>query len=153
MSSSLASSQRARLIFETEELSYDFGPLHPLNPKRLQALIDLLECADLWHAGDEPTGLNLRSATDEELSLVHTPDYIAAVQRLSTLNASSLGEHDSAELTQLALHYGFGDGDTPALPGMHEVAARIVGGTLVALSAVMGLPAGGTFGSEEERPL
>ena len=58
-----------------------------------------------------------------------------------------------AELAQLALHYGFGDGDTPALPAMHEVAARIAGGTLVALSAVMGLPEGGTFAREEERPL
>jgi acetoin utilization deacetylase AcuC-like enzyme len=153
MSNSSTPQHRARLLFAPEELSYDFGPQHPLNPKRLQALIDLLECADLWHADNEPMGLNLRGATDEELSLVHTPDYVAAVQRLSMLAASPPDEHASAELTQLALHYGFGDGDTPALPGMHAAMARIVGGSLVALSAVMGLPEGGTFASEEERPL
>jgi acetoin utilization deacetylase AcuC-like enzyme/GNAT superfamily N-acetyltransferase len=36
---------------------------------------------------------------------------------------------------------------------MHDVAALIAGGTLVALSAVMGLPEGGIFASENERPL
>ncbi len=115
-------------------------------------MIDLLESADLWHANNEQTRLKLRSATNEELSLIHTSDYIAAVQRLSTLN-EALRAGESDELAQLALHYGFDDGDTPALPAMHEVAARIAGGTLVALSAVMGLPEGGTFTHEEERPL
>jgi len=41
--------------------------------------------------------------------------------------------------------YGFGEEETPALPGMHEAAALIAGGTLVALSAVMGLPEGGSI--------
>jgi len=36
---------------------------------------------------------------------------------------------------------------------MHEVSVRIAGGTLVALSAVMGLPEGGTFAAEDERPV
>ena len=43
MSNSHAPQQNARMIFEAEELGYDFGPQHPLNPKRLQAMIDLLE--------------------------------------------------------------------------------------------------------------
>ena len=145
--------QKARLLFTKEELSYDFGPQHPLNPRRLQAMIDLLEATNLWHANDEQTQLALRVATNEELGLVHTPDYIAAVQRLSMPDDATLHAEEAAELTQLALRYGFGDGDTPALPAMHEVAARIVGGTLVALSAVMGLPEGGTFAHEEERPV
>lgn len=153
MSSSLSSSPRVRLMFETEELNYDFGPQHPLNPKRLQALVDLLELSDLWHADDKRMHLDLRRATNEELGLVHTPDYIAAVQRLGKLKAVSPDKLDSAEMAQFAQHYGFGDGDTPILPGMHEVVARMAGGTLVALSAVMGLPEGGTFASEEERPL
>jgi acetoin utilization deacetylase AcuC-like enzyme len=150
MSSSLPLQQRARLIFETEELSYDFGPQHPLNPKRLQAMVDLLESAQLWHADNEQTRLDLRSATNEELGLVHTSDYLAAVQRLSKLKDA---RDEGNELVQLALHYGFGDGDTPVLLGMHEATARIAGGTLVALSAVMGLPEGGTFAREGERPL
>ncbi len=63
----------------------------------------------------------------------------------------SLQEHE--ERHNLALRYGFGEGDTPALPGMHEAAARIAGGTLVALRAVMGLSEGRPFSSENQHPL
>ncbi len=40
-------------------------------------------------------------------------------------------------LAQLAARYGLEDGDTPAFPGMHEAAASIAGGTLVALNTIM----------------
>ena len=136
---------RARLIFDPDELNYDFGSEHPMQPSRLVALMDLLKSSGLWHNDDERQRLSFRDATVDELGLVHTSDYIAAVQRLSAPG----GHNESA----LAEQYGFAEGDTPALPGMHEVSARIAGGTLVALSAVMGLPEGGTFNSGNERPL
>src|SRR5216684_2720711 len=110
---------RARLIFHPDELRYNFGAEHPLQPSRIAALMHLLETCGLW------------SPSEEEL------------QRRS----------------QLALKYGFADGDTPVLPGMHEVTAHIAGGSLVALSAVMGLPEGGEFDEaseldgENQRPL
>jgi len=140
-------------MFDPEELHYDFGPEHPLNPKRLEAMIDLLESTGLWHADNERTRLGLRPATNEELGLVHTLDYIAAVQRLDTLEELGVDADERNALAQSLLPYGLGDGDTPALPGIHKVSARIAGGTLVALSAVMGLAEGGSFASEEERPL
>ncbi|HZU66491.1 MAG TPA: GNAT family N-acetyltransferase [Ktedonobacteraceae bacterium] len=156
---------KARLLFDSDELHYDFGPDHPLQPARLVALMNLLETSGLWHSAYEQDRLPSRPATLEELELVHTPDYIAAVQRLSQAHegdpATELHSRDEDRVqaqrdesrAELALKYGFADGDTPALPGMHEVSARIVGGTLVALSAIMGLPEGGTFASEDERPL
>jgi acetoin utilization deacetylase AcuC-like enzyme/GNAT superfamily N-acetyltransferase len=144
---------RARLLFHPDELQYDFGADHPFQARRILALMDLLKRSGLWQSDDEHTHLPLRAATLEELSLVHTPDYIAAVQRLSMPTDDLLGQHTYQDREALAEHYGFGDADTPPLPGMHEAAARIAGGTLVSLSAVMGLPAGGTFTSEEERPL
>jgi acetoin utilization deacetylase AcuC-like enzyme/GNAT superfamily N-acetyltransferase len=143
------SPSRARLIFDSTELHYDFGMYHPLQPDRLVALMDLLEKSGLWHSDNEWTRLALRPATIEELGLAHTADYIAAIQRLSMPEETT----KTQERAEVALRYGFGDGDTPALPGMHEIAANIAGGTLVALSAVMGLPEGGTFRSEDERPL
>ena len=151
--SGMLSHQRVRLIFDPEELHYDFGPQHPLNPRRLKALMDLLETTGLWHPEQEQTRLSLRAATDDELSLAHTPDYIAAVQRLSQPDDPARSPGERKELAQLALHYGFADGDTPVSPGMHEASARIAGGTLMALSAVMGLPEGSIFSNEEERPL
>ena len=143
---------RARLIFEPGELAYDFGPAHPLQQGRLVALMDLLETARLWQRTAEQTNLPMRPATLEELALAHTSDYIAAVQRLSAPPERENQEEQRGRL-RLALKYGFAESDTPPLPGMHEAAARIVGGSLVALSAVMGLLEGGVFGREEERPL
>ncbi|HZU00796.1 MAG TPA: acetoin utilization protein AcuC [Ktedonobacteraceae bacterium] len=144
---------RVRLLFDPVALSYDFGPHHPMQPRRLIALKDLLECTGLWQEADRRTRLDGRSATLEELRLVHAPDYIAAVERLSPPRDVAMSEVERKEWDELALHYGFADGDTPASPHMHEGAARVAGGTLTALSTVMGLPDGGTFATEEERPL
>ena len=144
---------RARLLFDAAALEYDFGLHHPMRPRRLIALKDLLETSGWWQAADTQTRLDGRSATLEELSLAHTQDYIAAVRRLSVPTDAAMSEVERRKREELALHYGFDDGDTPALPYMHDVATRIAGGTLVALSAVMGLPEGGPFATEEERPL
>lgn len=142
---------RARLIFHPDELHYNFGAEHPLQPARIAALMDLLEQCDLWHPKDDALALPLRSATIEELNLVHSAKYIAAVQELS--KGEPLGKEQQQRRSQLALTYGFADGDTPVLPGMHDVTASIAGGSLVGLSAVMGLPEGGAFATGDERPL
>ncbi|HEY6406603.1 MAG TPA: acetoin utilization protein AcuC, partial [Ktedonobacteraceae bacterium] len=144
---------RVHLLFDPTELEYEFGEEHPMQPRRLVALMDLLESSSLWRQNNDAYQLPLRAATAEELSLAHTPDYIAAVQRLSIPEEMAPSQQEREERNELALRYGFGEEDTPALPGMHEAAALIAGGTLVALSAVMGLPEGGSFNSEDERPL
>jgi len=151
--SSKSTQTRARLIFDACELQYDFGHDHPFQARRLAALIDLLESSGLWHSGDERHSLPFRPASIEELSLIHLPEYISAVQQLS-MPEENLGDpqEEQAKRAQLAREYGFAEGDTPAIAGMHEVAARISGGTLVALSTVMGLD-GGETGAPEERPL
>lgn len=145
---------RARLMFDPAELNYDFGPEHPLQAQRLVALIDLLESSGLWNRTNERTRLLARAATQAELELVHTPEYIEAVRQLS--EPAQLAQLGPAELHQrehLTLDYGFAEGDTPPLPGMHEVTSLIAGSSLVGLSAIMGLPEGGEFASEDERPL
>ena len=142
---------RSRLMFDQRELAYDFGPNHPMKPRRLVALMDLLKTSALWEPGHEQTALPLRAATVEELSLVHTKEYIAEVQRLSIPEEAAA--HQSERDRELAEQFGFGEADTPARAGMHDVSALLAGATLVALSAVMGLSAGGTFASENDRPL
>jgi acetoin utilization deacetylase AcuC-like enzyme len=141
-----------RLAFDSIELDYNFSPEHPLQPARVEALIDLLTVSGLWKPDEAQTHLAIRAATVDELKLAHTSDYVDAVQRLSTSEAELTSQEERQERSRLALHYGFGDGDTPAVPNMHEISATIAGGTLVAMSAVMGLPEGGSF-AENERPL
>jgi len=145
---------RARLLFDRLELNYDFGPEHPLQAQRLAALIDLLESSGLWNQADRQATLPTRAATQAELELVHTPEYIDAVKQLSVrVNSEQLSAEEMHKREHLALDYGFAEGDTPPLPGMHEVAALIAGSSLVGLSAIMGLPEGGAFADETERPL
>ncbi len=150
---------RSRLAFDRGELAYDFGPEHPMKPSRIVALMDLLITSKLWNPDDKQTRLPIRAATIEELRLIHTEEYIAEVQRLSNTEEIDAflneiySETTQTHLRERAEQFGFGEGDTPPIPGMHDVAALIAGGTLVALSAVMGLPEGGTFASENDRPL
>lgn len=144
---------RARLLFDAGALQYDFGPTHPLNPNRIRALMDLLQCSKLWNPDDPRTAIALTApATDAQLCLIHSPAYVAAVRELSLPLAVGASEEVQRQRNELALRYGFGDSDTPPARGMHEASARIAGGTITALCAVIGLPEGGDF-SEQERPL
>ena len=59
-------------------------------------------------------------ATDDELRLVHTRAYIDAVRRAG---AGEPGEW---------WRYGFGPGDNPIFPDMHEASARVAGGSILA---------------------
>lgn len=145
---------RARLIFDVAELNYDFGPEHPLQAQRLAALVDLLEDSGLWSRVDALTTLPVRPATLAELELVHSAAYIEAVQSLSAYaRREHLSPDEWHKREHLELEYGFAEGDTPPLRNMHEITSVIAGGSLVGLSALMGLPEGGQFASEEERPL
>jgi acetoin utilization protein AcuC len=65
-----------------------------------------------------------RDASDEELKLVHTGEYIDAVRR------AGHGERGSW------WQFGFGPGDNPIFAHMHEASARVAGASLVAAEAV-----------------
>jgi len=52
---------KARLLFDPEELAYNFGSQHPMRSRRLVALIDLLEASGLWRDTDESTRLDGRT--------------------------------------------------------------------------------------------
>ena len=140
------------LLYDPTELHYDFGPRHPLQAARSRALLDLLEQSGLWSPQQLPK-LPFRAATREELSQIHQMDYIEAVQALGQPLEEGASAEEIEKRKLLADKFGFGDGDTPPQPDMHEVSAAIAGGTLVALSAVMGLPDGGIFEDEGQRPL
>jgi acetoin utilization deacetylase AcuC-like enzyme len=113
---------------------YNFGPEHPLRPRRHLLLLDLLETSGILQP-DGPGILLQQQASREDLLLVHSPAYIAAVERLSADDGgldSLVGEYEVDPEP-----YGLGIGDNPIFPGMHEAASRIVGGTLAAARAVM----------------
>src|SRR5215471_13726310 len=101
----------ARLLLDPVEMQYDFGPDHPMNSQRLQALLELLAESNLWHAENELTSLHERIASEDELRLIHTPSYIDMIQRMSAIDDQT---PDKQALFEEAERYGIEEGDTPA---------------------------------------
>jgi acetoin utilization protein AcuC len=112
---------RTRVIWDDAFTAYNFGREHPMAPVRLDLTtrlargLGILEHVEV--VGTEP-------ASDEELTRVHDPDYVLAV-RAASLDPSVADERR-----------GIGTEDDPAFEGMHEAAARIVGGTLALVRAL-----------------
>jgi acetoin utilization protein AcuC len=109
------------LVFGPRSLDYDFGPAHPLTPRRFGPGIDLLRAI-----GAE-AGLAPEPAADEELLLGHTRHYLDVVKRFS--------EFDHGWMEPEA---GIGvGGDDPPFHGMHDAAAAVAGGSLRAVEAIL----------------
>ena len=106
------------VVFGPRSLEHDFGPHHPLTPRRFGPGIDLLEAL-----GGQPR-LAPQPASDEELLAVHEPRYLRTVRRFS-------------DDPRLPAAMGIGPGDVPPFAGMHEAAAVVAGGSLRALEAIL----------------
>lgn len=105
-------------VFLGEGLArYHFGADHPFGPMRYGAFLNEFRHRGLdarVHVADAV------QAGDEDILLFHTPEYL---QKVKTLSEQGYG----------LLDYG----DTPAMPGIYEAAATVVGTTLAAVDAVM----------------
>jgi acetoin utilization protein AcuC len=117
-------SGQVALIYSPEIVAYDHGPEHPLRPVRVKLTRELILAYGLL-SGNQVREVGPPVATDEELRLVHTAGYIDAVKRAG---AGEAGEW---------WRYGFGPGDNPIFPDMHEASARVAGGSLVAARQVL----------------
>ena len=106
------------LVYGPRSTTYDFGPAHPLTPRRFGPGISLLESL-----GAVP-GLAPEPASDDELAWIHDPAYIGVVKAFSRYPDA----HSRA---------GIGPGDTPAFAGMHEASAAVAGGSLRAMEAIL----------------
>jgi len=107
------------LVYGPRSASYDFGPGHPLTPRRFGPGIDLLRAV-----GAEP-GLAPEPASDDELLWCHSERYLEVVRRFSAQPfggpAAGIGE----------------GGDDPPFAGMHEAGAMVAGGSIRAVEAIL----------------
>lgn len=96
---------------------YHFGESHPFGPKRYWAFKEEFEKRKLI---DKVHLSKAKQATEEELALFHTSDYINKVKILSKTGEGYLD-----------------GGDTPARKGIYEAASIMVGTTLKAVDHIM----------------
>jgi acetoin utilization protein AcuC len=115
---------RTGLVLCPQARIYDHGPEHPLRPQRVLLTWDLIVACGLL---DRPRveSLPCRAATDEEVGLVHTPEFIDATRRA--------GHGEPGDWRR----FGYGPGDNPIFPNMHEAAGLVVGASVVAAEAVV----------------
>jgi acetoin utilization protein AcuC len=115
---------RAALVRCPQARIYDHGPGHPLRPQRVLLTWDLIEACGLL-SRDTVDVLPCRAASDDEIELVHTAAYIDATRRA--------GDGQAGDWRR----FGYGPGDNPIFPDMHEAGALVAGASLVAADVVV----------------
>jgi acetoin utilization protein AcuC len=97
---------------------YDFGPGHPLTPKRFGPGVDLVRAVGADRLVEpEP-------ASDTAIARLHAEHYIEQVR--------SFSDHPWQPAAM-----GVGTGDVPAFHGMHEVSALVVGGSVGGVERIL----------------
>ena len=126
-------SERAELIWYGDDAPwYDHGPQHPLRPARVILTRELIKAYGILD-GRRVAETVARDATDEEIGLVHGERFIDATKRAGHGEPGPWGE------------FGYGPGDNPIFPNMHEAAARVAGASLAAAEAILTRRAEHTF--------
>src|SRR5439155_12938849 len=123
------------VIYGPWSLRYDFGPGHPLTPRRFGPGVSLLEALGAARfEAPEP-------APDEQLRLVHTVSYIETVKRAGADPVEAEGarswESGAYESAGAYAAAGLGPGDDPIFPAMHDAGAAVAGGSLAAMGHLL----------------
>ncbi|MGA8114313.1 MAG: acetoin utilization protein AcuC, partial [Actinocatenispora sp.] len=108
------------VVWDPALLEYDFGD-HPMSPVRVELTIALARALGVL---DRP-GVRVvspRPASEDTITRVHRPDYVAAVQ--------------TAPAEPSFTGYGLNTTDDPVFSHMHEASALIVGASVAAAEAV-----------------
>lgn len=108
-------------------MKHHLSDQHPLQPIRVKLAVDLIRSTGLIeHCHLLPP----RAATVAELELVHSPDYVDLVRKLSD---PSRRRHVAPESIDAA---GFASADNPISDELHEGTSLVVGASMVAAQAI-----------------
>ncbi len=99
------------LYYTDQFMGYDFGPDHPLQPVRLRLTYKLIEEYGLLDSYDTEL-VEPYFASEEDLLLVHTPEYLEVVR---------------SEKPDLA--FGLGIDDNPVFSGIYDASRLMAGGS------------------------
>jgi acetoin utilization protein AcuC len=116
-------SERVGLVIAPEARIYDHGHGHPLRPERVLLTWDLIAATGLDRAPGVTT-LGAPPASMTDLERVHTRPFIEA-----TVSAGHGGFGEAGA-------FGYGAGDNPIFPDMHEAGAIVCGASIEAARSV-----------------
>lgn len=119
-------SKKVGLIYTHKFNMYNFGSNHPLRPLRLELSYSLFEKLGLLEK-ENLIQLKPRFCSEDELKMVHSPDYIEAVKKLS---------EDSNDPSVNPRLYGLGPGDNPIFEGMYDASSLVCGASITAAEKV-----------------
>jgi len=137
------------LVYGDALMKHQLSDEHPLQPIRVKLAVELIRSTGLIeHCHLLPP----RAATDRELELVHSPEYVALVRSLSD---PAKRRHVSPTEIDAA---GFASADNPISDALHDGTAVVVGASLVAAQAIESgaalhafSPSGGLHHAHRER--
>jgi acetoin utilization protein AcuC len=115
---------KAAFIYTEKYQKYDYGHDHPLQVIRLKLTYELLKAYGIF----EKEGIEIlepEPATDEDIALIHSIDYINVLKGIDS------GIHPSN-----LLNYGLGWGDNPVFKGIYEGSLLVSGASLQAARMV-----------------
>jgi acetoin utilization protein AcuC len=115
------------LVYGEALMKHHLSDEHPLQPVRVKLAVDLIKETGLIELAHL---VPPRHATIEELHLVHSPEYVDLVRRLS----------DPAQRREVSAHAidaaGFASADNPISDELHEGTSLVVGASMVAAEAI-----------------
>jgi acetoin utilization protein AcuC len=115
------------LVYGDELMKHHLSDQHPLQPIRVKLTMDLIRSTGLIeHCHLLPP----RPANVTELELVHSPEYVALVRKLS--DPAQRGRISPRRIEAA----GFASADNPISDELHEGASLVVGASLVAAEAI-----------------
>src|SRR5260370_8218843 len=115
------------LVYGDALMKHHLSDQRPLQPIRVKLAVEQIrESGLIEHAHLLPT----RRATEAELELAHSPEYIDRVRRLSDPVERRHIPTDQVEAA------GFGSADNPISDELHEGTSLVVGATMVGAEAI-----------------
>lgn len=131
----MTSSAQQVLVWDDEQLAYDFGPEHPLKPIRVELTVGLIRASGLT-APEHVLTLPSDPFGVDDVLRIHDAEYVEVVRALST-SPRRFDERGAA--------YGLGPGDNPIFAGMHEASLGVCGASVAAARVVWEGRAGHAF--------
>ncbi|MBI3398452.1 MAG: acetoin utilization protein AcuC [Deltaproteobacteria bacterium] len=120
---------KTAFLYSDEFGKYSYGSSHPMRPIRLKLAYELIKAYGLLNLPNTQL-IEARKATEEELLLFHTKDYI-----------KTLKQADSGDMPKDGWKYGLGFGDNPVFQGMYEWSLYSAGASVQAAELISSVKA------------